>query len=67
MHKVSTDEINEVVNIVSQAGSIKISTVVSNIAVKLCVSYPTARFIVRAVLDRELIVTNSKFELYTYN
>jgi hypothetical protein len=59
------NEINEVLNIVGNASNgVKISDVVNTLATNCHILPPKARYIVRAVLDREKIHTDSKFRLH---
>ena len=59
------NEINEVLQIVGNASNgIKISEVVNALATNCRILTPKARYIVRAVLDRGKIRTDSKFRLH---
>jgi hypothetical protein len=62
---IADNEFNEVLQIVGNASNgIKISEVVNALAMSCQILYPRARYIVRAVLDRGGIHTDSKFRLH---
>jgi hypothetical protein len=62
---IADNEFNEVLQIVGNASNgVKISEVVNALAMSCQILSPRARYIVRAVLDRGRIHTDSKFRLH---
>jgi hypothetical protein len=65
---IEDKEFNEVLKIVKNASKgVKISDVVNTLAINCHILHPRARYIVRAVLDRGKIRTDSKFMLHSIN
>jgi hypothetical protein len=62
---IADNEFNEVLQIVGNASNgVKISDVVNTLAMNCHIEHPRARYIVRAVIDRSNIHTDSKFRLH---
>jgi hypothetical protein len=62
---IKDNEFNEVLKIVGNASNgVKISDVVNTLAKNCHIDHPRARYIVRAVIDRSYINTDSKFRLH---
>jgi hypothetical protein len=62
---ITDNEFNEVLTIVDNASNgAKISEVVNALAMNCHIEHPRARYIVRAVIDRGGIHTDSKFRLH---